>query len=46
MAVPAPPMGYGESLISATAIDIDDWLDLDEPDENVLYIVKQKDGDE
>lgn len=43
--VPAPPMGYGESLISATAIDIDDWLDLDEPDENVLYVVTQEDGE-
>lgn len=43
--VPAPPMGYGGSFISATTMDIDAWLALSEPDENVLYIVTQEEGE-
>ena len=41
--VPAPPMGYGESLISATVMDIDEYDTLAEKDENTLYVVIQDD---
>lgn len=41
--IPAPPMGYGSSIISTTIIDIDDWLALSEPEENTLYMVTQED---
>lgn len=41
--VPVPPMGYGESLISATVMDIDEYDTLAEKDENTLYVVIQDD---